>query len=62
MMEHSYPGAEGRHASKGNPPKWNESYFFDFYDPKTTVGAYIRIGILENSQTSGVWLILFKDG
>ncbi|MCL5056923.1 MAG: hypothetical protein M1130_02780 [Actinobacteria bacterium] len=60
-MNYFYPGAEERHGWKDNNPKWNESYFFDFYDPKSTVGAYIRIGINEYEQSSGIWLILFKD-
>ena len=61
-MRVSYPGAEGRHASKDNNPKWNESYFFEFYDPKSTVGGVIRVGILENTNTTNLWFILFKDG
>jgi hypothetical protein len=60
-MDFSYPGAEERHAPIDNNPKWSESYFFEFYDPKSTVGGVIRIGILENSKNSNLWFILFKD-
>jgi hypothetical protein len=57
-----YPKAEGRHAPRNSKMKWNESYFYEFYDPKSTVGGVFRIGILENSQTSNLWFILFKNG
>ncbi|MBF7084297.1 hypothetical protein IT084_15190 [Desulfallas sp. Bu1-1] len=60
-MDFSYPGAEKRHAPIDNNPKWSESYYFEFYDPKSTVGGLFRIGILENSQISNMWFVLFKD-
>jgi hypothetical protein len=60
-MDNLYPGAEGRHAPVNQNPKWSESYFFEFYDPLSTVGGVIRIGILENAQTSNLWFIMFKD-
>ncbi|MGV8075000.1 MAG: hypothetical protein AB2L11_10650 [Syntrophobacteraceae bacterium] len=62
MSNLSYPDAEGRHTPPNDNPKWNESYFFDFYDPKTTFGGIVRLGILENVQASNIWFYLFKNG
>ena len=29
-------------------PKWNQSYYFNFYDRKARLGGFIRVGIMEN--------------
>lgn len=41
---------------------WNQSYFFNFYDPATRCGAFIRMGFLENIGESNCWAIFFRDG
>lgn len=41
---------------------WNQSYFFNFYDPATRCGAFIRMGFLENLGESNCWAIVFRDG
>lgn len=41
---------------------WNQSYYFNAYDPKTRVGCLIRVGLLEYSNQANSWLIVFRDG
>lgn len=41
---------------------WNQSYYFNFYDPDTRYGALIRVGLLENRNEANSWLIVFHDG
>ncbi|MGV8074871.1 MAG: hypothetical protein AB2L11_10000 [Syntrophobacteraceae bacterium] len=60
-MEHVYPGAEGYHAAPKDDANFNESYFFHFYDPKTTLGGCLRWGVLENQKESNLWFYLFKN-
>lgn len=43
-------------------PKWNQSYYFNFYDRTTRVGAFIRIGLMENVGETNGFAIFFKDG
>jgi hypothetical protein len=43
-------------------PQWNQSFYYQFYDPKTRTGALIRIGLLENQQQANTWFIVFRDG
>jgi hypothetical protein len=43
-------------------PRWNQSVYFNFYDPKTKTGCFIRIGILENLRESNSWFAFFRDG
>lgn len=43
-------------------PRWNQSFFFNLYDPRTRVGCFIRIGVLENLQQTNNWFIFFRDG
>ena len=31
-------------------PDWNQSFYFNFYDPERRTGAFIRVGILENRE------------
>jgi len=48
----------------GNPdiPKWNQSYYFNFYDRKQKTGGFFRIGILENLKEINCFAIFFRDG
>jgi hypothetical protein len=42
--------------------KWNQSYYFNFYDPKARTGGFIRIGILENLNETNGFTVFFRDG
>lgn len=52
---------EGHVAGQGEP-LWNQSYYFNAYDPQTKAGCLIRIGLLEYAQQANSWLIAFQDG
>lgn len=43
-------------------PRWNQSVYFNFYDPAQRSGCFIRIGILENLRESNCWFVFFRDG
>jgi hypothetical protein len=43
-------------------PRWNQSAYFNFYDPATRTGAFIRVGILENLREVNSWFAFFRDG
>ena len=43
-------------------PRWNQSFYFNFYDPATKTGAFIRAGILENVKEANNWFVFFRDG
>lgn len=43
-------------------PRWNQSWYYQAYDPATRIGAFVRIGLLENQRESNSWLIVFRDG
>ncbi|WP_374413728.1 hypothetical protein [Novosphingobium colocasiae] len=42
--------------------RWNQSVYFNFYDPSQRTGCFIRVGILENLQESNNWFSFFRDG
>ncbi|WP_420467691.1 DUF7064 domain-containing protein [Panacagrimonas sp.] len=42
--------------------RWNQSYYYQAYDPATRTGAFIRIGLLETDSEANTWLIVFRDG
>jgi len=42
--------------------KWNQSFYFNFYDPKFKIGGFIRVGILENINEVNTWCVFFMDG
>ncbi len=46
----------------GSEPRWNQSYYYQAYDPATRIGTFIRLGFLENQNESNSWLIVFRDG
>lgn len=60
-MSMNFEQFEGLVSGNGNP-RWNQSYYYNFYDPKTKSGAFIRLGFLENQKEVNTWFILFKDG
>ena len=41
---------------------WNQSIYFNLYDPQSKIGCFIRIGILENLKKTNNWFVFFKDG
>jgi len=43
-------------------PRWNQSFYFSFYDPVSRIGSFIRVGILENLRESNNWFVFFRDG
>jgi len=43
-------------------PRWNQSVYFNFYDPASRIGCFIRIGILENQRETNSWFLFFRDG
>ncbi len=43
-------------------PRWNQSWYYQAYDPVTRTGAFIRIGLLENQHEANTWMIVFRDG
>ncbi|HSV71932.1 MAG TPA: hypothetical protein VLI72_17645 [Methylibium sp.] len=43
-------------------PLWNQSYYFNAYDPRSRIGCLIRVGLLEHSNQANSWLIVFQDG
>jgi hypothetical protein len=60
-MSNTVEKYEGHIPSDGNA-RWNQSYYYQAYDPATRTGAFIRIGILETQQEVNSWLIVFRDG
>lgn len=51
-----------RYIANPTIPKWNQSYYFNFYDRKSKLGAFIRIGVMENLRESNGFAIFFMDG
>lgn len=43
-------------------PDWNQSFYFNFYDPVAETGAFIRVGILENRRETNLWFVFFRHG
>jgi hypothetical protein len=43
-------------------PKWNQSWYFNFYDRKTKTGGFVRVGILENVGEVNGFAVFFRDG
>lgn len=52
---------EGRHPAEPGD-LWNESYYFNFYDSKSKIGGFTRIGLQENLNKSNAFCMLFNDG
>ncbi|MBI5506892.1 MAG: hypothetical protein HY899_19060 [Deltaproteobacteria bacterium] len=60
-MTPAYANAEAHHAGNGHP-QWSQSYYFNFYDPRSRAGGFMRIGLLETAGQSNMILVLFRDG
>lgn len=50
-----YLPAEGRQL-------WNQSFYFNGYDPQTRIGCIIRAGFMEGSGLANSWFVFFQDG
>ena len=48
--------------SDDTQPLWSQSFYTNFYDPTTRIGAFVRIGLLENQGQANTWLIVFREG
>ncbi|HVP23690.1 MAG TPA: hypothetical protein VMS77_07235 [Conexivisphaerales archaeon] len=47
----------------GNQPDWNESFYFNFYDRKADVCAFMRIGLKPNRDEKAMFFyVLLPDG
>jgi hypothetical protein len=44
---------EGAHPA-GDEPLWNESWYFDFADPRQGIGGWVRLGLIPNQNTSWI--------
>ena len=60
-MTSDYARFEG-HVAADNNARWNQSWYYQAYDPATRSGVFIRIGLLENQKEANSWLIAFRDG
>ena len=49
---------ELRHKA-ANTEEWNESYYFNFYDPRENIGGFTRIGFKPNKKEGVGYLFLF---
>ncbi len=57
------PADDRRHVpGPGARPLWNESWWFPFYDPATTIGVVTRIGLLPVQRTANLWLLVTRAG
>lgn len=60
-MNNDYTKFEGYVPGDGNP-RWGQSYYMNFYDPQSRIGAFVRLGLQENLNTANNWFVVFKDG
>ena len=60
-MSDDFEKYEGR-ISDPTYPRWGQSYYYTFYDPKTKTAALIRVGFVENRGEMNTWFVFFKDG
>ena len=60
-MSTEFTRFEGLVSDPGQP-RWNQSYYYQAYCPESRIGAFIRIGLLENQKEANSWLIVFRDG
>lgn len=46
----------------GDEEEWNESYYFNFYDPQKDIGGFTRIGYKPNKREGiGYFFLFYKD-
>jgi hypothetical protein len=61
QMTDDYARFEG-YIAANNDKYWNQSYYYNAFDPKTGTALLIRVGLLENQQESNSWFIVFQNG
>ncbi|MGE4431552.1 MAG: hypothetical protein AB7E05_12500 [Sphingobium sp.] len=61
MTSDIYRRFEGLVPSDGHP-LWNQSYYFNAYDPVTRTGCFLRLGFMEEQACCNSWLVVFRDG
>ncbi|HEU4361108.1 MAG TPA: phosphotransferase [Mycobacterium sp.] len=44
--------------SPGDEPLWNESWYFDFADPRQAIGGWVRLGLYPNQHTAWINALL----
>jgi hypothetical protein len=42
--------------------QWNQSYYFNAYDPESRIGCIIRAGFMEGLGKANSWTVFFIDG
>jgi Ecdysteroid kinase-like family len=45
-------GSDEQAHPPGDEPLWNESWYFDFADPRQGVGGWVRLGLMPNEKTT----------
>ncbi len=60
-MSNDFEKYEGLISDK-SLPLWGQSFYYNFYDPKTKTAALIRVGFMENRREMNTWFVFFKDG
>lgn len=58
---HSFAHLERRIAAEGQR-LWNQSYYFNAYDPDSRIGCVIRAGFMEGQGKANSWMVFFIDG
>lgn len=61
MVELKHSDPEG-YCAASDHPDWNQSFYFNFYDPAQETGGFIRLGVLENRQEANMWFVIFRQG
>jgi hypothetical protein len=60
-MSGGYERFESLAPGDGNP-RWNQSFYYNFYDPVTKTAGLIRLGLMENLRETNTWFVFFQDG
>ncbi len=55
------PADEGLH-QRGDEPLWNESWYFDWFQPDGELGGYVRIGLYPNLGVTWYWACVVEPG
>ena len=55
-------GASDEYRHRPTPePLFNDSHYFDFYDPAARLGLFARIGVYPNLKTANAWLYVLSE-
>jgi hypothetical protein len=61
MNKSNYVDFEG-YISANEHLRWNQSVYFNAYDPESRIGCFIRLGFMENLKLTNCWAVFFLDG